>query len=466
VFHQWCGVVFLDVFVRSFNLFIDRLFFLFHSYDNDSGDGCDVDSFPPQVLELTQLINEGEQYLVGLANQESFVTTLTRQLLQGDECPASKLSRLSVEIQQAEARMQLTKSVVLLKKHNREEVESLKFQMEQLQNSVKQLTQVKISNSDESPDAKEIHELLRAMSVMRRIGSILITPLALIMKNGFQEKQSTKLLGNLKNPKTFSKVIAKAIPRDTDTPERSEQAISPNIIQEFEDLSLPLRTNTPIPVNEQKRLQVLRDLRLVQGEMDDMPVGDGFEYHRTEIIRTIVGVLQQTLPAFFEGRACLQVVGDQDAYSITGDHGPVTVTPRSQVPCQHVMCLTGTDKSILNVDGFSRHDVLAINLRKKHKELTKNYSYPPEIVSYIGAAVRVNGVTIGSLCTASTKTIEAHGWTDEDSRYVRTVAGVLEEQLTRLCVDWKAHGGFPSEKSPLDFSDIYQLIAEAEAHDK
>jgi hypothetical protein len=140
-------------------------------------------------------------------------------------------------------------------------------------------------------------------------------------------------------------------------------------------------------------------------------VGSGFKYCWSDIIRTIVEVLQRSLPAFSKGGA-LQVGGNQDAYSLTGENKLATMTPRSQVSCQHVMCLTDADKSRLCVDGFMSHDVLAINLQKKHKDLTKNFCYPKGTVSYIGAAVWINGVTLGSLCMAITKMIEQLGWND------------------------------------------------------
>jgi hypothetical protein len=110
-------------------------------------DGCDVDSIPPQVMELNQLIHEGQEYIQGLANTECYVTTLTRQLLQGDDCPASKLSHLSEKIQQAEASMQLSKAILLVKKEHMADVALLKKQMEQLQQSL---------------EAQETHALPRA----------------------------------------------------------------------------------------------------------------------------------------------------------------------------------------------------------------------------------------------------------------------------------------------------------------
>jgi hypothetical protein len=110
-------------------------------------DGCDIESIPPQVMELNQLIHEGQEYIQGLDNTECYVTTLTRQLLQGDDCPVSKLSRLSEQIQQAEARMQLNKAILLVKKEHKAEVALLKKKMEQLQQSL---------------EAKETHALLRA----------------------------------------------------------------------------------------------------------------------------------------------------------------------------------------------------------------------------------------------------------------------------------------------------------------
>jgi hypothetical protein len=123
-------------------------------------DGCDLESIPPQVVELTQLIHEGQEYIRGLANTECYVTTLTRQLLQGEDCPASKLSRLSVQIQQAEARMQLYKTIQLVKKEHMDEVDLLRKQMEQLQQSIADLS-FKYEYS-EPLEEKETHALLKA----------------------------------------------------------------------------------------------------------------------------------------------------------------------------------------------------------------------------------------------------------------------------------------------------------------
>jgi hypothetical protein len=231
------------------------------------------------------------------------------------------------------------------------------------------------------------------------------------------------------------------------------RTMAPHSVQGIEDQSVPLRVERPIPPNERKRLQVLRDLRLVQNEMDGVPVGDGFEFHRNEIVRTILRVLAATLPTFTDSGG-LQVVGNQDSYTINGDHAPLAVIPRSQVPCQHVMCLHDADKSKLFVDGLTCHDVLAINLRTRHKDLTANFCYPAETKSYVGAAIRISGVTIGSLCMASPRTIEELMWDDEKSKYLRTVASVLEEQLTRLCVQWKVQ----NHSTDIDVDD---LIAQA-----
>jgi DNA repair ATPase RecN len=96
-------------------------------------DGCDLESIPPQVMELNQLIHEGQEYIRGLANTKCYVTNLTRQFLQGEDCPASKLNRLTAQIQQAEARMQLYKTIQLAEKEHRYEVDLLKKQMERLQ---------------------------------------------------------------------------------------------------------------------------------------------------------------------------------------------------------------------------------------------------------------------------------------------------------------------------------------------
>jgi HPt (histidine-containing phosphotransfer) domain-containing protein len=126
-------------------------------------DGCDIESIPPQVMELNQLIHEAQEYIQGLDNTECYVTSITRQLLE--ECPASKLSRLSVQIQHAEARMQMGKAIVLLKKENRDEVDLLKKQMEQLQQSIADLKQVNSYEQQQHSDsleAKETHELQRA----------------------------------------------------------------------------------------------------------------------------------------------------------------------------------------------------------------------------------------------------------------------------------------------------------------
>jgi uncharacterized phage infection (PIP) family protein YhgE len=125
-------------------------------------DGCDLESIPPQVVELTQLIHEGQEYIRGLANTECYVTTLTRQLLQGEDCPASKLSRLSVQIQQAEARMQLYKTIQLVKKEHMDEVDLLRKQMEQLQQSIADLSFKYSYEHSEPLEAKETHALLKA----------------------------------------------------------------------------------------------------------------------------------------------------------------------------------------------------------------------------------------------------------------------------------------------------------------
>jgi hypothetical protein len=82
-----------------------------------------------------------------------------------------------------------------------------------------------------------------------------------------------------------------------------------------------------------------------------------------------VEVLQRTLPASSKG-AVLQVVGNQDSYTLTGENKPAPMTPRSQVPCQHMMCIRDVGKSRLSVDGSTSQDVLAINLWKKHKDLS------------------------------------------------------------------------------------------------
>jgi hypothetical protein len=42
------------------------------------------------------------------------------------------------------------------------------------------------------------------------------------------------------------------------------------------------------------------------------------------------------------------------------------------------------------------------------------------------------------------KTIEEElGWDDQQSKYLRQVVPVLEEQLVQLCTDWKITGGSP-----------------------
>jgi hypothetical protein len=404
--------------------------------------GCDLDSIPPQVFELRQLIEEGEEFIRGLASKEGFIETLAALLLTGDESPASKLSRLSVDIQQAESRMQLSKAVHLMQQKSQkdqQELVSLKRQMELLQKSITQLNVVETKIQTETNDARQVREYLQARKIS------IPNPFKLIkrIRGQERERETSIMLENLK---------ANAAATGTES--------AAKIVQELEEKSVPLKIETPKPANEKKRLRVLRDLRLVQKEMDGVPVGDGFEYHRSEIIRTIIQVLQLTLPAF-AGGASLQVVGDQDSYTITGENVEVPVVPRSQVPCQHVICLTDADKARLSVDGFTSHDVLAIRLRKKHKDLTKNFCYSMDTVTYIGAAIRINGVSIGSLCMASDKTIEELGWNNEKSRYLRTVAGVLEDQLTRLCVDWAVYGGIPPE---WDHDSVFdQLLAAAHA---
>jgi hypothetical protein len=109
-------------------------------------------------MELNQLIHEGQEYILGLANTECYVTTLTRQLLQEDDCPASKLGCLRVQIQQADARMQLGKAILLVKKENRNKVDLLKKQMEQLvQQSIAELKDVVSYEHSKSLEAKEMH---------------------------------------------------------------------------------------------------------------------------------------------------------------------------------------------------------------------------------------------------------------------------------------------------------------------
>jgi len=230
---------------------------------------------------------------------------------------------------------------------------------------------------------------------------------------------------------------------------------TPEYVQQMEDTRYPLRVETPIPANEEKRLRILRDLRLVQLEMEGTSVGNGFEYHRNELVRTVVTLLRDTLPECEP--FAMQVVGDADSYTLTGEHSRAPVTPRSQVPCQHVMCLATSDQAKMHgaVDGYTSDNVLAINLRGKHSELTQNFCYTPETLAYVGAAVRVSGVTVGSLCMASTKSLQDLNWNKRKSSFVRKVATVLEEQITRLCVDWTLYEGeLPEDWGLLDVDKI------------
>jgi hypothetical protein len=231
-------------------------------------------------------------------------------------------------------------------------------------------------------------------------------------------------------------------------------------LTQLEESSYPLRVETPVPADEAKRLRVLHDLRLVQLEMEGNPVGKGFEYHRNELIRTIVKLLKDTVPEC--APFALQVVGDQDSYTLNGEHARAPVTPRSQVPCQHVVCLSKSDKAKLSggaIDGYTSADVLAINLRGKHSALTDNFCYTADTLAYVGAAIRINDVTIGSMCMASTKTLQDLRWNHRKSAFVRKVANVLEEQLTRLCVDWTLYEGeLPSDWGLLDLD---KLLADA-----
>jgi hypothetical protein len=159
--------------------------------------------------------------------------------------------------------------------------------------------------------------------------------------------------------------------------------------------------------------------------------------------KRLIDTLKATVPAFADG-AVFSVVTDNDAYMLAGNYQAASaVMKRVEVPCQHVLCLTEADKEELNVDGFKSHDVLAIDLRDAHSDLCKDFCYPPETKSYIGAAVRSSGVTIGSLCMASEKTIEELGWDDQQSQYLRQVVSVLEQQITELCSDWRTMHGRP-----------------------
>ena len=276
-------------------------------------------------------------------------------------------------------------------------------------------------------------------------------------------------LENLKrNPKVLNEIFGittgfeEDLEKDGDWISTSSSASSgydgQNFIQQIEDSCSPLRVKTPIPANEQKRLRVLNDLRLVQYEMSDgtNPVGNGFEYHRNELISTIVKILQQDTSILFPGCSpfALQIVGDVDSYTLTGKHTKVPiVTPRVQVPCQHVLCLptTTSSDSVSVVDGgggcvTTNDNVLAMNLRSSNEkdyinELTNNFCYTPDTMSYVGAAITINDVTIGSLCMASTKTLQELQWNTKKSKYLRQVATILEEQLTKLCIDYTLYNG-------------------------
>lgn len=404
---------------------------------------------PPQVFEITQLIAEGEDFIRGLKEaDQGFVSVIANQLLAGNDCPCSKLSQLSAQIKEAESKLQLYKAVQLVRKQNEEQVFEVRLQMEELQSSIKELVTAKqIYSQQETDQARKTHQLLREESTVRlrplkKLFSACIRPVKFTRQlfSG-RLQQTTKQFDQLKDEAVLNELFG-AIDADDDMP----LFVTPKYLQQIEDSRYPLRIETPIPANEAKRLRVLRDLRLVQLEMEGNSVGKGFEYHRNELVRTVVKLLRDTLPeceAF-----ALQVVGDQDSYTLTGEHRKAPVTPRSQVPCQHVMCLSTSDQAKMHgsIDGYTCDNVLAINLRGKHSELTKNFCYTTDTLSYVGAAIRISDVTIGSLCMASNKSLQELQWNKRKSAFVRKVATVLEEQLTRLCVDWTLYDGeLPSD---------------------
>jgi hypothetical protein len=127
----------------------------------DGYGGEDGEDVPPQVLELTTLVAEGEEYIRGLVDTENYVSTLTKQLLQRNACPASKLSQLSEKMQEAVSKLQLHKAIRLVERQNREEANELRAQMEQLRQSMEDLLAARDETAMETPSAQETHELLR-----------------------------------------------------------------------------------------------------------------------------------------------------------------------------------------------------------------------------------------------------------------------------------------------------------------
>lgn len=390
--------------------------------------------------ELCYLVEEGEDFVCGLEEPESYIATLSKQLLQGNSCPASKLSHLSLQMREAEARLQLHQAMEMIRRKNHEESGLLRAQVDALTRSVSELKRI---NNEPTPtnDAQEAHTILR--SQMKRHGRKRRAFKKFLARTIFrggpcmspkemERQQATSQLNALKDTSVLNQIL------------KDGSLVPPNFVQDIEDHCVPLRKEAPVPPNEIKRLRVLRNMRLVQYEMEGVPVGNGFEYHRDKVILSIIQVLKATVPVFAEG-AVFTVVANDDAYMLTGNNAQSScVVKRVEVPCQHVLCLTDADKDELSVDGFKSHDVLAINLRGSHNELTSDFCCPPETKSYIGAAVRSCGVTIGSLCVSSDKTIEELGWDDQQSKYLRQVVSVLEEQLVQLCIDWKTDGVPPA----------------------
>ena len=463
--------------------------------DDDGDDGSS--KVPPQVLEIAQLIAEGEDFLRDLAAEYEYspspspspspdqqpqprsgpgnlVTVVAKQLLSGNDCPCSKLSQLSEKIREAEAKLHLYRAVQAVRRRNEEEVEEVRRQMEELRASMQELADARRELSRPTEEARRVQELLTdtaesvnakttaviSTSKRRRIRKACSAParwIARAFRGGTRRVYSPAAdqMERLKDRRVLNELF------DGMCDDSNEHVtVTPEYVQRMEDARYPLRVETPIPANEEKRLRVLRDLRLVQSEMGGPAVGNGFEYHRNELIRTVVTLLRGTLPECEP--FALQVVGDTDSYTLTGEHGRAPVTPRSQVPCQHVMCLATSDRAKMRgaVDGYTSDNVLAINLRGRHSELTKNFCYTPQTRSYVGAAVRVSGVTVGSLCMASTKSIEELNWNQRKSAFVRKVATVLEEQITRLCVDWTLYKG----ELPEDWGllDVDKILADAQ----
>mmetsp|Transcript_25950 Transcript_25950/g.39854 ORF Transcript_25950/g.39854 Transcript_25950/m.39854 type:complete len:618 (-) Transcript_25950:1365-3218(-) len=432
-------------------------------FSDDSVDG-ENKNVPPQVLEIAQLISEGEDFIRSLQESEDqgLITVITNQLLVGNDCPCSKLSQLTVKIREAESKLQLYKTIQIVRQENEEQMEQVQCQMEELKKSMQQLAEAKITAEEETEEAAKIHEVLvpakgKNRSMRQKLFNLLGAPARLVRGTfrGNQYKLTTQQFDNLKDTRVINELF--------DYGNEDKASYTPGLIQDIEDSAYPLRVETPIPANEAKRLRVLRDLSLVQLEMEGQPVGKGFEYHRNELIRTVVKLLRDTLPECEP--FALQVVGDQESYTLTGEHTPAPVTPRSQVPCQHVMCLSTSDQAKLkgSIDGYTSDNVLAINLRGKHDKLTQNFCYTADTLSYIGAAIRINDVTIGSLCQASKKELVRElNWNKRKSAFVRKVATVLEEQLARLCVDWTLYDGeLPEDWGILNLDRIL-----AEIHDE